>query len=67
MRNNKSLKKRNIKVDNKFNSLLMQRIINYTMYDGKKRKSENLIYKALNTLSNDFKFESNFQLVSFFI
>lgn len=52
----KSLK-RDIQPDRKYNSVLVQRIINKVMYDGKKLKAEKLVYEAMDIAAKELKMD----------
>lgn len=43
----KQAPKRNIKADEKYNSLLVSKLVNYVMVDGKKATAQNIVYKAI--------------------
>ncbi len=49
--------KREIQPELKYNSIILMKFINKVMLDGKKRKAENIVYKALENLEN--KIEEN--------
>lgn len=46
---------RKIPADRKYNSVLVQKLINKTMLDGKKQLSENLVYDAMETAAKRLK------------
>lgn len=48
---------RTIKPDRKYQSVLVQRLINKTMIDGKKLSSERMVYAALEQAANNVKSE----------
>lgn len=51
----KRAKKRVVKPDYKYNSVLVSKFINYLMLDGKKAVAEKVVYDALDTLSAEKK------------
>jgi small subunit ribosomal protein S7 len=51
----KQATQRKIQPDTKYGSVTLAKFINYTMYDGKKSKAENLIYQALGIVSEKLK------------
>ncbi len=48
---------RNIQPDRKYDSVLVQRLINRSMVDGKKASAEDAIYKAMETAAKKLKIE----------
>jgi small subunit ribosomal protein S7 len=47
--------KRKIKADAVYNSVLLTKFVNKLMYDGKKTKAENLLYRALEDVADKLK------------
>jgi len=57
MRGRKYIRKRDIKPDKKYNSVLAAKLINKILLDGKKRISEKIVYKAFDILKEKTKKE----------
>lgn len=55
MRGRKHLKKREIKPDRKYNSVIVSKLINKIMIGGKKRIAENIVYGALDIVKEKTK------------
>lgn len=53
-RRNKVIKRRDVGVDPKFNSELVQRFINVVMWRGKKNAARRIVYEALDVLGKRF-------------
>jgi len=51
----KQIKKRELHPDRIYNSLVVTKLINYMMQDGKKKVAESIIYQALDKLGSDLK------------
>lgn len=54
---------RNIQPDRKYNSVLVQRLINRSMVDGKKASAEAAVYKAMEEAAKKVKIEDPLQVV----
>lgn len=52
-------KKRNIKPDEKFSSILISRLINYVMENGKKSVAEGIVYNAFEKAEKELKSNAN--------
>lgn len=65
MRNNKSLTIRKIKVENHFNSLLIEKLINYIMRQGEKNIANKLFFKSLDLIKEKYSLESDTKVVEF--
>lgn len=55
MRKKKAYKKHPIYPDHKYNSILVSKLINIVMKDGKKLKAQNIVYKALEIVKDKTK------------
>ena len=53
MRHSKVTKKKDIGHDAVYNSILVNRLINYIMMDGKKTVAQNIVYESFETLSKE--------------
>jgi len=53
----KQAKKRNIKPDEKYNSIIIAKFINYVMKDGKKGIAKKIVYESITHLANQTKAE----------
>lgn len=58
MSRSKSAKRRQVSPDPRFGSLLVARLVNRVMYDGKKTTAEHQVYQALDQVSKETKKES---------
>jgi small subunit ribosomal protein S7 len=54
---------RNIQPDRKYNSVLVQRLINRSMRDGKKASAEDAVYKAMEEAAKKVKIEDPLQVL----
>ena len=54
---------RNIQPDRKYNSVLVQRLINRSMVDGKKASAETAVYKAMEEAAKKVKVEDPLQVL----
>ena len=55
MRRKVIIEKREIKPDPKYSSILVRKLINKLMWDGKLRKAQNMVYKAASSIEKDIK------------